>query len=164
MVIAAVWLAGCGAARPATPVAAPGVPFLALRFESTLRSMDLVELHVALDGQSIFDRSIAVPESGEYEPIATPLCAARVPLTPGPHRLRVNAIYRGRGYGVFAYLRGLRLPLRDETEVELSAGEAGLVVHGRTAEPGGPTAPITDPPTIRWTVEPAREPATGCTP
>jgi hypothetical protein len=161
--LVALGLVGCGAAQ--SPIEAPGEPFLALSYASEVGALyRLVAIRATLDGVLIFERAIEVPAEGDYEPIATPLCLARMRLAPGSHRVQVDASYSYFGYGIFAHLRFRPLEFHADEAFEFPTGAAGLIVRAIGVDEYEATHAPDGLRGIRWTFEPTMDAASGCMP
>jgi hypothetical protein len=160
-------LAACGSVEPAAePAVAPhGLPsyFLALELESRMsQTFELVWLRASVDGAPVAEAGD--PERSETsEVLAAPRCLHRAMVQAGTHELALELRFRGRGYGVFSYLRGYQFLARTAESVTIPDGSFGVAVVATAWEQSD--VPLENRPQIRWDVEVHRDtPAAGCDP
>lgn len=124
-----------------------GIPLTVRLRNEISRAFVLVGAAFALDGVLAFDANDPDLLGQQSFPVLT------TGLTHGSHELATRLVYRGNGYGVFAYLRSYRFRMQAAKSFEARPG-AGLtiVVHGY--EKGGLTTPIEQRPALRFELEP----------
>lgn len=106
----------------------------------------------ALDGAPIFSK---VDVEGDLEKREEfEIFNGRV--SPGEHQLSVQLVYRGHGYGIFAYLEGYKFRVQSSNAFTAEPGKVTTIkVVGY--EKGGITAELKDRPAVRYDVEVKRE-------
>jgi len=106
----------------------------------------------ALDGAPIFSK---VDVEGDLEKREEfEIFNGRV--SPGEHQLSVQLVYRGHGYGIFAYLEGYKFRVQSSNAFTAEPGKVTTVkVVGY--EKGGITAELKDRPAVRYDVDVKRE-------
>ncbi len=115
-------------------------------------SFRLIKLVYALDGAQIFSRSDDTGKLHDLKEI--PVLSG--PIAPGNHTLSVLMLYRGHGYGVFAYLKGYKFTVRSSHTFTASEGKATqITVVGY--ERGGVTTPLEKRPAVDFRVNVASE-------
>ncbi len=108
----------------------------------------------ALDGAPIFSK---VDVEGDLEKREEfEIFNGRV--SPGEHQLSVQLVYRGHGYGIFAYLEGYKFRVQSSNAFTAEPGKVtSIKVVGY--EKGGITAELKDRPAIRYDMDVRREEA-----
>ncbi len=115
------------------------------------------QLVYALDGQQIFVKSDE--ETGKLNDIKD-LEILSGPIAPGNHTLSVKVVYRGNGYGVFAYLKQYKFTVRSSHTFTASEGKLTQVdVVGY--EQGGITTQLKDRPAVDFKENVVNERAVG---
>lgn len=110
-------------------------------------SFRLVKLVYALDGTQVFARADDTGKLHESKSIDI----LSGPIAPGNHTISVLMVYRGHGYGVFAYLKGYRFTVRSSQTFTASEGKLTQVtVVGY--ERGGVTTPLEKRPAVDFKV------------
>jgi hypothetical protein len=100
-------------------------------------SFRLIKLVYALDGQQIFSRS---DDTGKLHD-AKNIDILSGPIAPGNHTISVTMVYRGNGYGVFAYLKQYKFTARGSHTFTVTEGkQTSVTVIG--FEKGGITTPL----------------------
>jgi hypothetical protein len=119
-------------------------------------SFRLIKLVYALDGTQIFSRaddSDKLHDLKEMEVFSGP-------IAPGNHTISVLMLYRGNGYGVFAYLKNYKFTVRSSHTFTVSEGkQTQVTVVGY--ERGGVTTPLAKRPTIDFKVNVVSERPAG---
>jgi hypothetical protein len=106
-------------------------------------SFRLVKLVYALDGTQVFARADDTGKLNDSKSIDI----LSGPIAPGNHTVSVLMVYRGHGYGVFAYLKGYRFTVRSSHTFTASEGKLTQVtVVG--FERGGVTTPLEKRPAV----------------
>jgi hypothetical protein len=161
-----VALAGCGGTPPVARRApfGPAIYTLSVEHRSEMSaSFRLVGLTVRAGSQVVFERNVDTPDGDGDAEIVTPICDYRGTVPAGTHALDVELVYRGRGSGVFSYLRGYRFRVRSAHDADVSTNDSGLRVISFGHEQGVATAPLEERPAVRWLDEPMSS-AGGCHP
>jgi hypothetical protein len=115
-------------------------------------SFRLIKVVYAMDGAQIFART---DDSGKLHDLKK-LDVLSGPIAPGNHTLSVLMIYRGHGYGVFAYLKDYKFTVRSSHTFTASEGKATqITVVGY--ERGGVTTPLEKRPAVDFRVNVASE-------
>lgn len=157
LAVFAVLAVGCGATQrqPMRRLSSGELRFLSIEHVNLMSaSFELIGLHVAVDGNEV------AALDGE-QPLPPRLCVSRGQANPGPHAIRVEARYRGHGFGVFSYLSGYRFVARASTRIEIAEDAHGLVLRSEGFENGGATAPLEDRPQIRFVARDERADSRG---
>ena len=105
----------------------------------------LVKAVYALDGAPIFNK---MDEEGGLNDRDT-FDIYNGSMVPGEHTVTANLEYRGRGFGIFSYLKGYRFKVKSSYTFNAPEGKA-ITVRVVSYEKGGPTAPLEDRPAIRY--------------
>lgn len=105
----------------------------------------LVKVVYALDGAPIFNKT---DEEGSLNDSET-FDIYNGSMVPGEHTITANLEYRGRGFGIFSYLKGYRFKVKSSYTFGAPEGKA-ITVRVVSYEKGGPTAPLEDRPAIRY--------------
>jgi hypothetical protein len=143
--------AGCSA-EPAyrsnfhwNPDAKVNVP-LRIVFEDGLGDgFRLASLHVVLDEATIYEKKLdPETEPADARPKSMDLFSGQGFAT--DHALRVEAVYRGNGYGVFSYLKGYQFPVKGEHA--FTAQGPSFEVHAIAFE--NPNVPLEERPQLRF--------------
>lgn len=108
-------------------------------------SFTLEKVAYRLDGTPIFER--VATEGALDDETAIPIHAEAI--VPGDHTLDVLMIYRGRGFGVFSYLRSYVFTLRSSHTFNIGEGKR-ITVEAVGYEKGGATRSLEDRPDIRF--------------
>ena len=156
--IAGIACIGCGPGAPAPRSPGPFQrAFLSVEHQNRMgRAFDLVRIRVQLDEGEVF-----VADATREQPFPGRLCLHRASVAPGTHRLEVELLYRGHGYGVFAYLDQYRFPVESHTDVDVPSDALGVHVVSIGYENGGITTPIEDRPSIRFELHVERSDVLG---
>jgi len=110
-------------------------------------SFRLIKLVYALDGAQIFSRA---DDTGKLHD-AKNIDILSGPIAPGNHTISVLMLYRGNGYGVFAYLKNYKFTVRSSHTFTVTEGKQTTVtVIG--FEKGGITTPLEKRPAIDFRV------------
>jgi hypothetical protein len=148
-----VALAGCGGSPPPerrTP-AGPAIYALSVEHHNEMSaSFRLVALTARIGSQVVFEQSVDTPDGEGDAEIVTPVCVYRGMVPAGTHALSLDLLYRGRGHGVFSYLRGYRFRVRSAHDADVSTDAFGVQVTSVGQERGGATTPLEDRPSVRW--------------
>lgn len=107
-------------------------------------SFRLIKIIYSLDGTQVLARA---DDAGEdlYKTKSFDVFAG--PIAPGNHTLSATAVYRGHGYGVFAYLSKYTFTARGNAS--FSAGEGKTTkVDCRAYEKGGPSTQLEKRPAL----------------
>jgi hypothetical protein len=105
----------------------------------------LVKAIYALDGAPIFNKIDEEGGLGDRESFDI----YNGSMVPGEHTITANLEYRGRGFGIFSYLKGYRFKVKSSYTFNAPEGKA-ITVRVVSYEKGGPTAPLEDRPAIRY--------------
>lgn len=108
-------------------------------------SFTLEKVVYRLDGTPIFER-VDLDGALDHE-TAIPIHTAAI--VPGDHTLDALMIYRGKGFGVFSYLRSYVFTLRSSHTFNVSEGKR-IQVEVVGYEKGGATRSLEDRPDIRF--------------
>jgi hypothetical protein len=110
-------------------------------------SFRLIKLVYALDGTQVFARSDDTGKLHEQKTIDI----LSGPIAPGNHTISVLMLYRGHGYGVFAYLKSYKFTVRSSHTFTVSEGKmTNVTVVGY--ERGGVTTPLEKRPAVDFKV------------
>jgi hypothetical protein len=110
-------------------------------------SFRLIKLVYALDGTQVFARSDDTGKLHDQKNIDI----LSGPIAPGNHTISVLMLYRGHGYGVFAYLKSYKFTVRSSHTFTVSEGKMTQVtVVGY--ERGGVTTPLEKRPAVDFKV------------
>jgi len=91
----------------------------AVVFEDQMgQAYKLYTLKVSLDGERVLDCA------GEKKliDVSSPIPVYEGPMEAGPHKLEVEAGFRGHGFGIFQYLKSYRFDVRGTYEFEVPPG------------------------------------------
>jgi hypothetical protein len=105
----------------------------------------LVKTVYALDGAPIFNKTDEEGSLNDSESFDI----YNGSMVPGEHTITANLEYRGRGFGIFSYLKGYRFKVKSSYTFNAPEGKA-ITVRVVSYEKGGPTAPLEDRPAIRY--------------
>lgn len=108
-------------------------------------SFALEKVVYRLDGTPIFERTAA---EGDLDGEAA-ITVHRDAIVPGDHTLDALMVYRGRGFGVFSYLRSYVFTLRSSHTFNVGEGKR-IRVEVVGYEKGGATRSLEDRPDIRF--------------
>lgn len=111
------------------------------------RVFEVTEVTYSLDGVPVF---IARTEDGIDGVGRQLLWEQGVP--PGPHSLAAEVTLRGRGFGIFSYMRGYVFQIRSNFAFTVDEGRTVEVVV-ELFEEGGVNTPLEERPAIRYRTE-----------
>ena len=120
-----------------------GVPLRVTHQNAMTSSFRLVGVALALDGDLVFDSNDPALLERKAFPVLT------TSVRSGHHDLGVLLVYRGHGYGVFAYLKGYKFEARANHAFE-AHGDRGVNVRVVGYEKGSPTTPVEERPAVRF--------------
>lgn len=128
-----------------------GTP-LSITYTSEMgKAFVLVSLSCLIDEHRVFhDKGVELP--------ATTLGLYEGTIPPGPHELRLSMVVRGKGEGVFSYLKGYQFQVRAAHSFTAS-GQSPLRIIITGFEKGGIATPLEERPAIRFTDEPWTRPS-----
>ncbi len=116
-------------------------------FQNELSSaFRLTEAVFVLDGAVQYRKQDETGTLAAQETI--PIFSGSIPS--GDHTLQVLIKLRGHGYGVFSYLRGYEVELRDAHSFTVTDGKL-IEVKATAWERGGATTPLEERPAMRYT-------------
>jgi len=108
-------------------------------------SFRLVRVVCTLDGAQIYART---DETGSLDS-EDEVVIYDGNLSAGPHRVSIDLVYKGNGYGVFAYLAGYTF--ESTSQHEFTAPERGALKLGSVGyEEGNLTTEMHDRPAVSW--------------
>jgi hypothetical protein len=121
-------------------------------------SFYLESVAYALDGASIYTKADVDGDLEKREEFEI----FNDRIVPGNHRISVQLVYRGHGFGVFRYLDGYRFKVQSSFTFNADPGKVSTVrIVG--FERGGFTAEMQDRPAVRYEVDVQREDNAGRT-
>ncbi|MFH1808425.1 MAG: dihydrolipoamide acetyltransferase [Pseudomonadota bacterium] len=109
----------------------------------------LTELHYFIDGAPLRQE---VDATGETLSAKEEIQLFSGNIVPGNHQITVNLVYKGHGYGVFAYLDGYTFRIKSSYTFKAEEGketEVKIVAF----EKGGFTTELKDRPAVRYDIE-----------
>jgi hypothetical protein len=157
--------AGSAAEPPRVSPHGPAAYFVSLELESgmleTGNHFYLVYASLSLDGEPVAEAGVR----DGFDELGTPRCLYRGRVQAGTHDLALELRFRGRGSGVFVYLRGYLFDARSTTRLDVRERSFGVAVTATGYEGGTVTTPLEDRPRIRWRTEEHTDgPTAGCDP
>jgi hypothetical protein len=121
-------------------------------------SFYLESVAYALDGASIYTKADVDGDLEKREEFEI----FNDRIVPGNHRISVQLVYRGHGFGVFRYLDGYRFKVQSSFTFNADPGKVSTVrIVG--FDRGGFTAEMKDRPAVRYEVDVQREDTAGRT-
>jgi hypothetical protein len=167
--VALISLAGCGGTTPPAERRAPhgaAIYALSVQHDSQMsESFRLVAMTIRIDERVVLEQNVDTPDGEGDAEVETPVCAFREMVQAGSHDVIVELLYRGRGHGLFSYLRQYQFRVRSTYVVDMPTNVYGVHIGSVGEEHGGATTPLEDRPSVRWTESVERsDPNAGCHP
>jgi hypothetical protein len=136
---------GCGQPSRPTPEVIAADSSVALVFVDELGdAFALIGVEAQLDGRPVDRRPSAEGDAPDQ-----PQRFRTLVVPAGEHELRLHAVYRGVGHGVFSYLKDYNFDV-ESTHVFRAPPLKTVSLTATCYEQGGPTTPLEDRPRIRW--------------